>query len=606
VEGEVGIRRHFPPLLVFLVMSLGSAGFAQEADQGNPAQLNLRKSVYTREYQGKAVEGEERVVGRGDSLWRIMVQEKGLPEKRFRSYLVVIRGLNPQLKDLDVLRVGDSIFIPLRPDETLANAAASAKTNAPATNAPTGATVSYRVKAGEYLYQILRDRLGISDNRRVANYSALVKDLNPERKNWNLLQEGDIILLPTTPGQRPAATGAEIKSSAQANGLPEKSSSEKKSVAQEAAAPMPSIDMRDARRMPARNNLPTLTKVIEAIGGEVQSGGEELVLVHDSTVRINKSSYPVAYNPKLQQRVVLDPENNIPVTLQTRLSDPRVGMPVVSMTDQVSLQEAGSRLLAGLGYQPLPADRSVVIQDEGIAFEARGSWMVLAPEESRKAQEVYIISLTDSPDEIPEYLRSQLALKGLHLKDVLIASGAPKAPAPKILVVARRESDESTNQIKIWPRDKTEIVDALLLAHGISFGVAETLSVELRDGLRMETRSDRVFDLRGQRTAIFFQRTDPEIKKALQEKQGVKTVELEIASLSSREIIGKLLNILGNQAGYREHRIPAANGSNQERLTLNAWGFLLSKPSMFITDREIPQPLHRFFFEKGLALVYFQ
>jgi len=288
------------------------------------------------------------------------------------------------------------------------------------------------------------------------------------------------------------------------------------------------------------------------------------------------------------------------------LSDPQVGTPVVSMTDQVSLQEAVSRLLSGLGYQPLPTDRSVVIQDEGIAFEARGSWMVLAPEESRKAQEVYIISLTDSPDEIPEYLRSQLALKGLHLKDVLIASGAPKTPAPKILVVAHREPDESTTQFKVWPRDKTEIVDALLLAHGISFGVAETLSVELRDGLRMETRSDRVFDLRGQRTAIFFQRTDPEIKKALQEKQGVKTVELEIASLSSREIIGKLLNILGDQGAYREHRIPAANGSNQERLTLNAWGFLLSKPSMLITDREIPQPLHRFFFEKGLEIVYFQ
>ncbi len=514
MEGKVGIWRHFPPLLVFLVMSLGTAGFAQEADQRNPTQLNLRKSVYTREYHGKVVEGEERAVGRGDSLWRILVQEKGLPEKRFRSYLVVIRGLNPQVKNLDVLRVGDSIFIPLRPDETLGNEAASAKANAPATNSTTGATVSYRVKAGEYLYQILRDRLGISDNRQVANYSALVKDLNPERKNWDLLQEGDTILLPT-PGQRRAVTGAEIKSSAQSNGLPEKSSSEKNSVAQEAASPVPSIDMRDARRIPARNNLPTLTKVIEAVGGEVQSGGEELVLVHDSTVRINRSSYPVAYNPKLQQRVVLDPENNIPVTLRTRLSDPQVGTPVVSMTDQVSLQEAVSRLLSGLGYQPLPTDRSVVIQDEGIAFEARGSWMVLAPEESHKAQEVYIISLTDSPDEIPEYLRSQLALKGLHLKDVLIASGAPKTPAPKILVVAHRESDESTTQIKIWPRDKTEIVDALLLAHGISFGVAETLSVDLRDGLRMETRSDRVFDLRGQRTAIFFQRTDPEIKKAL-------------------------------------------------------------------------------------------
>ena len=101
MEGKVGIWRHFPPLLVFLVMSLGTAGFAQEADQRNPTQLNLRKSVYTREYQGKVVEGEERAVGRGDSLWRILVQEKGLPEKRFRSYLVVIRGLRQAIAEED-------------------------------------------------------------------------------------------------------------------------------------------------------------------------------------------------------------------------------------------------------------------------------------------------------------------------------------------------------------------------------------------------------------------------------------------------------------------------------------------------------------------------
>src|SRR5207247_9072806 len=118
-------------------MSLGTAGFAQEADQRNPTQLNLRKSVYTREYQGKVVEGEERAVGRGDSLWRILVQETGLPEKRFRSYIVVIRGLNAKLKNLDVLGVGDSIFIPLRPDDTLGIEDASAQTKPPETNSTT-------------------------------------------------------------------------------------------------------------------------------------------------------------------------------------------------------------------------------------------------------------------------------------------------------------------------------------------------------------------------------------------------------------------------------------------------------------------------------------
>ena len=78
----------------------------------------MRKSINTANYQGREVEGEDRQIGRGDSLWRILVEEKGVPGKTFRSYVVIIRGLNPQLKNLDVLRVGDKIFIPLRPDST--------------------------------------------------------------------------------------------------------------------------------------------------------------------------------------------------------------------------------------------------------------------------------------------------------------------------------------------------------------------------------------------------------------------------------------------------------------------------------------------------------
>jgi nucleoid-associated protein YgaU len=88
-------------------------GPASGSAPAGESQITLRKNIQSRDYQGKAVEGEERTVGRGDSLWRILIQEKGLPEKRFRSYLVVIRGLNPQVKDMNALRVGDAIFIPL-------------------------------------------------------------------------------------------------------------------------------------------------------------------------------------------------------------------------------------------------------------------------------------------------------------------------------------------------------------------------------------------------------------------------------------------------------------------------------------------------------------
>ena len=75
-----------------------------------------------------------------------------------------------------------------------------------------------------------------------------------------------------------------------------------------------------------------------------------------------------------------------------------------------------------------------------------------------------------------------------------------------------------------WPRDKREMVDALLFSLGVPFGVAENISVKLHDGLRIDTRTDRLFELAGKKTALFFQRPDPEIVKALQETQGVRAV----------------------------------------------------------------------------------
>ena len=119
------IFKSFLSLVVALSLGLSlpplsSSQEQSSARQGEAAQLRLRKTpLKTREHQGKMVEGEERVVTQGDSLWRILIQEKGLSEKRFGRYLVIIGSLNPHVKKPDVLQVGQTIFIPIGPDEIL-------------------------------------------------------------------------------------------------------------------------------------------------------------------------------------------------------------------------------------------------------------------------------------------------------------------------------------------------------------------------------------------------------------------------------------------------------------------------------------------------------
>ena len=564
-------------------------------ERAGAAEINLRKSVVVREFQGRQVSGEERRIGRGDTLWRILIEEKGLPERRFRSYLVVIRGLNPQVKNLDVLRAGDSIFIPLRlgdDDEALPGGQTAA---AEAAQPGFGRTVNYQIKAGEHLYRILRERYKSADERKLAQYYSLVKDLNPERKNWDSLLEGEVIRLPAD--QTPE--GAKAKGGRAQPAAPV-------IVAEPLAQPKPSpvkpFDVEQTMRSPARDNMEIFVKVAEATGNEVQLTGEEVVKLANGTVHLDKSDFPVIYNGIIGQRVVVDPDGKIPASVKTRLNDPSIGTPVLPMGNGLSLAEAVRQLLIGIGYQPLPADRPVIVQKAGITFEAKGNWMALAPAVSNKTQEVVVINLTQHPNEIPEYLTAELAKQGLHFRDVALTPEKTNSTAS----MQPRSQLRSSGPAKEWPKDRRELLDALLLSFRVPFGVAENVSVELGDGLRVDTLVDRVFEVESKRTAILFRPADPVVRKALQDEHGMQIVELDIHSLSSRDLITRVLRLLGNRVEYSEHRFPATEGSAPHRLTLKAWGFHLKEKAMFVTDRQIPPALHRFFFEKGLDIVYFQ
>jgi hypothetical protein len=612
MEGEVRTSRCIRlagVVLVTLVFSCVCGLFvqdlaAQSADDED-GQMSLKRSVEAREFNGQTVEGQERVISVGDSLWRILIHEKGLPEKKFGQYLNVVRRLNPQLKTTDVLRVGDKVFIPSRPEEVLGSPTPPRK--AEVAQVGKGALRDYTIKQGDSLLRVLRDLLGTSDEKKLNLYYNLTKDLNPQKKNWDLLQAGETIHLPALgtaqeiASQGDAATKEKSDSLATAQPAPI-SPAESQSVMESKVETLPAMSLDYARQLPARENLALLGQAVESVGNEVQRSGQEVMPVKNGAIRLDTNSFPVVYNRKLDQKILLDPEEKIPDSLRAQLNEKVNGARVMTMSKNTSVQEAVSQLLARLGYQSLPRGQAVILQEGGLVFEAKGQWVVLAPEESNKPQDVYVINLTNKTGEVPEYLRYQLALKGLHLREILWPPALTKSPAFTIL----DQPTEPMPQAKVLPRDKREIVDALLQTYGIPYDETQALSVELQEGLKIDTECDRVFEWRGQRTGIVFQRVEADIRKALQEQQGIRIIEIDLASLSSRDLIGKLLSGLGDPVAYGEYRFHAASGTMRDRLMIVTSGFLVRKRATFVTDREIPEEFQRFFFEKGLEIVYFQ
>ena len=404
---------------------------AKQTNETGSAEISLRRAIGAREYKGKTIEGDEREVRSGDTLWHILVREKGLAGERFKEYFVLIRGLNPQLTTPEALRVGDKIFIPLKPNEVLALQAASAPVES-AEKVPMGQgkIQDYTVKPGEHLYQILRTQLGVLEERKLWQYFALVKDLNPQRNNWDVIETGETIRLPAAGGESEKGTlaskGARAARGAEPVNVETQVAMIPRGALKPAAAP-PAIGLDYAQRLSARENFALIGLVAESLGNEVQRSGEEVVSLKDGAIRLDKNRFPVVYNRVLDQRVILDGENNIPESVRANLKQASANTPVVSVANSTTVEEAVGQLLARLGYQPLPSERPVVIQEAGVSFEAKGQWAVMAPQQSNKPQEIIVINLVDGSGEIPEELRTHLAAKGLHLKNVALGEPAARA-----------------------------------------------------------------------------------------------------------------------------------------------------------------------------------
>ena len=543
----------------------GQEGMAGGLEEGK-AQLRLRKTVKTRELQGRSVEVEERKIVPGDTLWQILIQERGLPGKNFQRYLVLVGSLNPQLKNPNLLRVGDVVFIPIRPDEYLG------------IQIPTdrGDPRVYRVKRGEHLFKILRDQQGLSGRKAIRSVFEQVRRLNPRKGNWDLLYVGEAILLPSLQKGAPPTV---------------------------ALSPQPVfIGLDYGLKLPVSENLDLLQKVAGVMGNEMNREGEETLEVKEGTVHIDRSLFPVIENSKLGKRVVLNMEERISPSLQAELQSENPQISVISVNKESSLHEAADNLFSHMGFQSLPKNRAVVVQDQGVGVQVKGEWMFTNSGQGNDGQEMWIISLADVSNKTPDYLKEYLSVRGMKLKEIVV----PGSPLAKKTLTLPNLEFEDPGPIEVWPGDKEVLVDTILGTYEIGFSTAHEMSVSLRKGMRLNTTVDRWFVLEDKKYGIFFGKVSPEVKQALSEKEQMKVVELDVESLSARQILSTLLVAIGKGTTYQKHRFPTAEGGPKDKLVLTVPGFFLPTRSMLVTDQTIPQDLHRFFHEKGIRVVYFR
>ena len=370
--------------------------------------------------------------------------------------------------------------------------------------------------------------------------------------------------------------------------------------------PLNELDLTDGLVDPAAGALATFEGWVRdhSDGRQVQrleyQAYPELAL-KEGTIHLDRSHFPIIQNSRSGKKVVLNLDEGIAPSILTQIESENQGISVISGKKGSSVHEMANSLFSNLGFQNLPSDRPVEFHDEGVGLKIKGEWMVTNQEEGGGRQEMWIISLTDGSDPTPDYLREYLSLKGMNMNEILLPSSAksPAAPSPG------RKIQRAKRQILTWPRDKKALVDAFLNTYRISFSKHRKISLSLGKGIRLKTKIDRFFELGGRKFGIFFRTVGEEVVRALIKRVEITPIVLDIESLSSRQILSFIFAGLGEGSTYQEHRFPVAKVGPKDKLVLTVSGFFLPDRSLLLTDLAIPGDLQRFFFERGLRVIYF-
>ena len=295
-----------------LVVIIFSAVFSYlpAAAKEDTAQITLKKTAISKKNTYTYT------VKKGDILSAIVRNIPGITEEDISDNYRVIQELNPDIADLNKLKVGQSLVLPGKPlayseEKKMKTATTSPDTPvaAPAVPpaAPSGSGQSYTIKKGDTLIKIIHRELKIkTDPKKMLK---IIKSMNPNIVDVNKIYAGDIIKLPSS---------AVFVQSAN-----ETSAADKEEIRIEKTPEQPGkiLEVKEKISMPPEARLAVLKHVITQMNGSfTATGNYYLPIPKTGQVTIDCSKMPVIeFDDKTT--LFLDLENRAPDNLKKIIND---------------------------------------------------------------------------------------------------------------------------------------------------------------------------------------------------------------------------------------------------------------------------------------------
>jgi hypothetical protein len=558
------------------------------------------KSYVIRYDRGWNILCDPYVVKKDDWVFKLFRQKGEISNKDFPEFLRIFKRLNPHIQDIDTIRPGQHIVIPLKkveqdelPEQSSGVVTIPYVTNVTLPDDATKYSTDYQVKNGDCLSILISQRYGKYGTPSYQEGEKLFKLMNPRIENLNLIYAGQMIRLPDPKNQN------QLKSHAQPQ----------PPLRSEAIHKRPEKD-RPESSVAFGEKMSLSSGVINRLASS-DSPLSKVASVLDAKL-FNKGSYYLPRTGQEDYKVDLSKTPFIRLENGKRIffasgdenQDPDINMlksfwkdvVIVNVAPDDSMEKVFNTVFGSLEGDVIKHPLS--FSDHGVDVEVQGRWIIEKPRKKGEAMRYLCITVIDDlKEQTPQSIVRYLDQNNIIIKEILIGQHITE---PKSNV--SRFNIKNNNPDIIDASDHENFVKDLLMAMGYQYSPDKNISFQYA-GIQITATSNLVTKGNDNLFYIDFGTFYGDAIHAI-EKSGYSILQVKDND-SLDDIIQKLLEAM-NATFIKNPTFLAAKRPADYNTRLTIPGFLFEQadmPEVLLTLAPLHQGVIHFLRDKDIRII---
>jgi hypothetical protein len=555
------------------------------------------KSYVIRYDRGWNILCDPYVVKKDDWVFKLFRQKGEISNTDFPEFLRIFKRLNPHINDIDRIRPGQHIVIPLKkvdqdelPEQSSGVVTIPYLTNVTLPDDATKNSTEYRVKKGDCVSILISQKYGNYGTPSYQEGEKLFRLMNPQIENLNLIYAGQMIRLPDQKNQKQVQSQPPLDTEATQK-IPEKDRLDS-SVTFDEKIPL-SSSVNNNRQEPSDSPLSKVASVLDA--KLFNKGNYYLPRPGQEDYKVDLSQTPFI---KLEdgKRVFFTSGDENQISDIEILKSFWKDVVIVNVTPDDSMEKVFDSVFGSLEGDVIKHRLS--FSDHGMEVEVKGKWIIEKPGKNGEAiRHLCITVIDDVKERTPQSIIRYLDQNNIIIKEILIGKSIkePKSNASRFNIADK-------NQDIIDASDHETFVKDLLMAMGYQYSPNKNISFQYA-GIQINATSNLATKSNDNIFYIDFGNFYGDAIHAI-EKSGYSMIQVKDNDRLD-DIIQKLLGAM-NASFIKDPTFMAAKRPVDYNTRLTIPGFLMDQASMskvLLTNAPLHHQVIQFLTDNDIRII---